>query len=198
MISPKIMEALVKMSALLRARGVRHAVIGGVATSFRSRPRTTQDLDFVLQIPQVTLPGLLEAAAAEGFTFERDLVIRQWTQGGMTLIRYADVVVDWLRPNLPCYQHVIDTAGQIEWQGATLQVASAEGIILTKLIAFRLQDQLDIRSLVSVTRPIDIAWLRGEWNTIADESDPRWVQFESWLRELGQPPVPGGTDVRHP
>ena len=42
------------------ARGIRYAVLGGMATSLRGRPRFTQDIDILLDVPQIALPGLLD------------------------------------------------------------------------------------------------------------------------------------------
>lgn len=62
-----------------------------------------------------------------------------------------------------------------------IRVATAEGLILLKLLAFRLQDQTDIESLVAANRDaLDVDWIKREWQTIFDLDDPRML----WL--LGQ------------
>jgi len=44
-----------------------------------------------------------------------------------------------------------------------IRVASAEGLILLKLLAFRTQDQLDIENLVAANGDqIDVAWIQAE------------------------------------
>ena len=40
------------------AKSIRYALIGGLATLMRGRPRFTQDIDISLNVPQVALPGL--------------------------------------------------------------------------------------------------------------------------------------------
>ena len=40
------------------AKSIRYALIGGLATLMRGRPRFTQDIDILLDVPQVALPGL--------------------------------------------------------------------------------------------------------------------------------------------
>ena len=40
------------------AKSIRYALIGGLATLMRGRPRFTQDIDILLNVPQVALPGL--------------------------------------------------------------------------------------------------------------------------------------------
>lgn len=40
------------------AKSIRYALSGGLATLMRGRPRFTQDIDILLNVPQVALPGL--------------------------------------------------------------------------------------------------------------------------------------------
>lgn len=40
------------------AKSIRYALIGGLATLMRGRPRFTQDIDILLDVSQVALPGL--------------------------------------------------------------------------------------------------------------------------------------------
>lgn len=48
MVPPGVRDAAKKMSAELSSRGVPHAVIGGMAVSAYSPPRTTGDVDFLI------------------------------------------------------------------------------------------------------------------------------------------------------
>ena len=53
-----------------------------------------------------------------------------------------------------------------------------------KLIAFRPQDEADIKDLLAAIRGhIDMNYVRPEFATVADESDPRWGKLEAWLDE---------------
>ena len=45
---------------VLARAGVAYAVIGGLATGYRARPRYTKDIDLLVDVPQVALPALLE------------------------------------------------------------------------------------------------------------------------------------------
>jgi hypothetical protein len=42
------------------AQSIRYAVVGGLATALRGRPRFTQDVDVLLDVPQIMLPALLD------------------------------------------------------------------------------------------------------------------------------------------
>ena len=81
---------------------------------------------------------------------------------------------------LPAYRHVLETASNEQGPAGPIRVATAEGLILMKLLAYRLQDQADIEALVAANRgTIDLGWIQGEWETIFTTDDPRW----RWLEE---------------
>jgi hypothetical protein len=95
----------------------------------------------------------------------------------MTVLRFRGVRIDW-----PVYQHVIDRARLEEWLVSQVRVASPESLILTKLIAFRDQDQIDIASLLAANRDqLDLEYIRQEWSTIAEPDDSSMARFEQML-----------------
>lgn len=180
-----LINGLLRMTALFAQRNVRYALIGGLAASYRSQPRFTQDMDFLLSVPQLALPALLEELRQSGFSFPLEETLRAWTKDHMVVLAYQGVRVDWLKPLLPLYQHVLDRAQTEEWMGQPIRIATPEGLILTKLIAFRPQDQLDIENLLAANAgTIDIAWIRQEWETVGEKGDPHMQQFETMVQRL--------------
>ena len=58
-----------------------------------------------------------------------------------------------------------------------IRIATAEGLILIKLLAYRAQDVVDIENLVAAHRDtLDLDWIRAEWQTVAAADDPRMVR----------------------
>jgi hypothetical protein len=181
-LAPELIEATLLVAEKLDRAQLRYALIGGIAAGFRTHSRSTRDADFLLQIPQIALPGLLSQLEQVGFTFELQSTIRQWTQEHMTVLSYKGIRIDWLKPLIPMYQHVIDRATTENWVGRSIKVASVEGLLLLKVAAFRLQDQLDIESLVAVHGDkLDLDWVRTEWQTIAPLEDLRFEWFMAKL-----------------
>jgi predicted nucleotidyltransferase len=186
-----LLTALLEHARALEQLGLRYALIGGLATGYRSRPRTTQDLDFLLDVPQLALPGLLDDLHARGFSFDTTTIIREWTQHHVAVLSYHQVRVDWLKPVLPIYQHVLDSARPESWLGCTLRIASPEGLILTKLIAFRSQDQADIEKVLAANRgQLDLEFIRREWQTVASLDEHRLGRFETMVAQYYLPPPP--------
>jgi hypothetical protein len=164
------------------ARSIRHALIGGLATSLRGRQRTTQDVDFLIDVPQIHLPGLLDDLIERGFTLDPSVVIPAYVRQHITAFSFGAVRIDWLKPVLPLYIRALAEAQPLDWsEGHTVRVATAEGLILTKMVAFRPQDQIDIETLLTANRDdIDVDLIREEWSPFAATEAGR----TSWLEAV--------------
>lgn len=175
-------RAVESMAEAFDARSIRYALIGGLAVGVRGRPRFTQDVDFLLEVPQVELAELLDDLQKRGFTLEPAVVIKEFVREHLTSFRFGRVRIDWLKPVLPLYARTLADALPVEWtQGHTVRVASAEGLILTKMVAFRPQDQIDIETLLTANRDqIDVDRIREEWVPF-EAAEP---ERSSWLESV--------------
>lgn len=91
--------------------------------------------------------------------------------------------VDWLKPVLPIYSHILDRATDEPWLNGNVRVASTEGLILLKLLASRRQDLADIENLIAASEgALDLEWIRTEWQSVAPLNDRRMVEFETMLQ----------------
>ena len=174
-------EALV---ATLNDRGIRYAIIGGIALIQHTRVRTTDDIDALLAVPQIQMAPLFEALAARGFALDVERATREFRDGGMVSLRYGDVIVDLLRPVIPAYSHVLDRAVETQILGHRVRIGSAEGLIVTKLMAMRPQDESDVRDLLAAyAGRLDLDFVRAELDSFSATNDPRRAKFEAWVSE---------------
>ncbi len=155
--------------------------IGGLAMAIRGRPRATQDGDFLLDVPQLVFPGLLDDLLDRGFSLDPAVVIPEYVREHMTVISFGSIRIDWLKPVLPFYARALADAQPVPWsEGHTVRVATAEGLILTKMVAFRPQDQVDIETLLTVNRDtIDADLIRAEWSPFAASEPERTAWLEA-------------------
>ena len=183
-----LVTAVETLSEVFVERGIEYALLGGIATMLRGRPRFTQDVDILLYVPQVALPGLLDELIRRGFSLDADTVIREFVQHHMTAFRFGVVRIDWLKPVLPLYAHALAAATSIPWTaGHSLRVLAAEGLIITKMVAFRPQDQEDIRTLIAANAAeLNVELIRREWATVADGEEQRTAWLEAALAVTGE------------
>jgi len=183
-----LVTAVETLSEVFVERGIEYALLGGIATMLRGRPRFTQDVDILLSVPQVALPGLLDELIRRGFSLDADTVIREFVQHHMTAFRFGVVRIDWLKPVLPLYAYALAAATSIPWTaGHSLRVLAAEGLIITKMVAFRPQDQEDIRTLIAANAAeLNVELIRREWATVADGEEQRTAWLEAALAVTGE------------
>jgi hypothetical protein len=174
-------KAVESLTEAFDARSVRYALIGGLAFILRGRPRFTQDVDFLIDVPQIVLPGLLADLTDRGLTIDPAVIITDFVRGSMASFLFGRVRIDWLKPVLPLYSRTLADAAPVAWtEGHTVRVATPEGLILTKMVAFRPNDQIDIDALLTVNREtIDLDLIRREWAPFATSEPERTAWLEA-------------------
>jgi hypothetical protein len=189
LLGDELIRAVARLADTFAAHSIRYAVVGGLATALRGRPRFTQDVHVLLDVPQLALPGLLDELAQLGFVFDRATVIREYVREHMTAFRFGSVRIDWLKPVLPLYARTLAEASSLTWTvGHPVRVATAEGLILTKMVSFRPQDQVDIETLVIANRDdLDVGLIRQEWSAVAVGEEARTAWLEETLARLVPP-----------
>jgi hypothetical protein len=185
MVDTELVKVVGTIASVFAHRQVRHALIGGLAVGLRSRPRATKDADFILHVPALAFPGLLEELLEQGFQFDLMDMIKRWSVERFLVLHCGRVRVDWMQPILPVYARVLETAEERPWIDTPIRVATAEGLILTKLISFRPQDQADIETLLIANRAeINIETIRSEWSQVAVGEEERTNWLESAIKRL--------------
>lgn len=148
---------------------------------------------YLLNVSQIVLPRVLESLKERGFEFDLFPTIREWTDHHMVVLSYHGIRVDWLKAVVPAYQQVLARSTEEVWLGRRIRVASAEGLILMKLLAARTQDWLDIENLVAFQRGnLDLKWIDSQWQTMAPADDPRMTRFLELMARAVKPDQSSG------
>jgi hypothetical protein len=184
---PALQQAFEALVTILNERQIRYAIIGGLAVLQHTRARTTDDVDALLAVPQIAMPGLFESLRDAGFSVELSRNIRELRDEGMTSLRFKDVMIDLMRPLIPAYTHILDRAITSQVLGRDVRVASAEGLIVAKLIAMRPQDQADICDLLAAyAGSLDLEFIRAEMDDFTTADDARRGWFENCVIEASR------------
>lgn len=151
-----ILAAMLAVADVLEAEGSRYALIGGLAAAQHGVIRATQDVDFLIAVPALRLPGLLERLRQSGCEIDTGRVLREWASEHLTQFHYQGVPIDWLEPVIPLFQTVLDRAADRDVVGRRVRMVDVEGIILMKMAAFRPEDRNDVEALA-------LAWPNADW-----------------------------------
>jgi predicted nucleotidyltransferase len=161
-VNEHLMPALRAAIDLLDQHGYRYAVIDGVSLSQWGYTRYTLDVDIKVLVPNTeyaTARAVIRAAfpeAARAHIPQNPLIVSVSIQG---------VIVDFLLA-LPGYEEqIIERAVRRDLGGWSIQVCSAEDLIIQKVVAGRSRDWLDVEELLIAQHDrLDEAYIE-EWLT---------------------------------
>ncbi|MDQ6632383.1 MAG: hypothetical protein M3Y82_11630 [Verrucomicrobiota bacterium] len=119
----------------LNAAEVAYMVTGSMASNYWGIPRTTHDLDFVIQLPPSAIPALVTAFSGEFFIQEESIRAAYRPPHQFNAIdTRSELKVDfWLLKNIPFEREMFSRRRKITVFGETAWMATAEDVILHKL-----------------------------------------------------------------
>lgn len=157
--------ALRRAVADLDGLKVRWALIGGLATSVRSVPRFTKDLDFVVAVANDSeAEDVVHRLRGRGYqpveVLEQAYVER--LSGVRLECNDSDVIVDLLFASSGIENEVVASATRLEVLPQLLApVATTGHLIALKTLAGRNQDLTDLGSLIPTASAEDLETARG-------------------------------------
>ena len=162
-------QLLVDCLRRLNRTGVAYYLTGSMASNYWGIPRTTHDLDFVVQLPVSAAPRILQEFSGD-FYIEESAVRAAYKppyQFNAIDTRSALKVDFWLPLPEPFDQEMLRRRMQVTLFGEPAWIATAEDVVLHKLIWNRISPsdrQLgDAAGVVAVqTEALDTRYLR-QW-----------------------------------
>ena len=146
---PALSEAFDRAVDALTQVGASYALIGGFAVAHHGLPRPTQVIDFLVSIPRIELPALLEDFEKRGFTFDAQRVLSELGKDHLSTVCYGGVRVDLLDAVLPLFRQAIHGAIEATIRGRRVRIACPEDLISLKMIACRDDDLRDVRGILA-------------------------------------------------
>ncbi|MBI4565158.1 MAG: hypothetical protein HY716_10745 [Planctomycetes bacterium] len=146
-----------------------YVIYGGLAAGIWGEPRYTDDVDVVIFLHERELPEFLRAAAAHGFSVDEDLAVQHVQVSGWARIPLGDRNSPWhvdlCLGDSPFDQSALARRKKIHLFERAAWVASAEDVILYKLVSGRPVDLVDISGIISRQSGLDEAYLRrwADW-----------------------------------
>lgn len=163
---------------------IRFALIGGQATSVRGQQRVTADIDLVLAVDvagALSLVRQLEDSNFEPlFTDVEEVVQRAFVLP--LRHRSTRIKVDLAVGLSGFEQRTVDRAERVELGGCLTPVATAEDLIIMKLLAGRPRDEQDLQGMV-VAQSEHLDWEYCQ-QTAVELGEAIGVDLAARVREL--------------
>jgi hypothetical protein len=138
--APLHVRVAVRVGEILDGMSLRHMVCGSIASSIHGEPRSTNDIDFVVEFGESDVERLATALSAEFFVDARALLDAARSGASCNAIhRATGIKIDLfrLRDREFSRAELSRSARKSAAPDRTLTVASAEDTILTKLEWYR-------------------------------------------------------------
>ncbi|OHE22939.1 MAG: hypothetical protein A2Z43_06155 [Syntrophobacterales bacterium RBG_19FT_COMBO_59_10] len=148
-----ILEELKRLVERLDEEKIQYALCGGLAMAIYALPRATLDIDIMIESD--SLEKTLRAIDVLGFNLSA--MPMEFHGGKVHIHRLSKIesgtgetlVLDLLIVT-PEIRQAWESRTKVEWEGGTLSVVSAEGLVLLKSFRKSGQDQDDIQYLRSI------------------------------------------------
>lgn len=157
-VAPGVRDAALESAKRLRALGIRHAIVGGIAVGAHGAPRNTTDVDFLVG---------LEAFEASGSI----LVHRSGVP-----VRVGTVPIDLLPAEEPIFE---DALARADDASQPIPVISVEVLVQMKLRALRPHDQEDVRRLIQAGADL------GAIREYLQRTEPPLLSRLDWVLRAG-------------
>jgi hypothetical protein len=162
---PELLALVVRQ---LESTGIDYMIGGSVASSIYGEPRTTRDIDIVIEVGSESLRSLFATFDRSAVYIDDPLPHQHVASGQM--FNVLDIVGGWkvdlvIKKARPFSITEFDRRRHLDVLGVEAMVASPEDVLLTKLewsLLSRSSRQLDdARGIVAVQRDsLDLAYLR--------------------------------------
>jgi hypothetical protein len=155
--------------------GIRYMLSGSFASAHYGVPRSTQDVDFVIEATPAQLQAFIELLSSADYYSDLDAALNALKQQSM--FNVIDHATGWkidliIRKSRPFSIEEFGRRQSVSLQAVLLFVASAEDVVISKLEWAKLaQSRRQIEDAAAI--------LRVRWDTL-DHS-----YLEEWICELG-------------
>lgn len=159
-------EILAKLAVELDSRKIPYMIIGGQAVLLYGEPRLTKDIDITLGVDTDRTDDILACADRLGFKIlvENSAEFIQSTMVLPAQEPTTGIRVDFIFSYSPYERQAIARAKQINLAGTVLRFASAEDLIIHKIIAGRPRDLEDVKGILLKNKGLDkdyiLRWLK--------------------------------------
>jgi hypothetical protein len=188
MVAKPVAATLERALEALSESQTRTAVMGGFAVAIWGHPRSTRDIDLLVDIPAHEREKVIGQLAARGFRAKRDSAIVQVEGGELLQLLYAppdaflDIQADLFLAETEFQRSALSR--RVAMPAASLSenvfVVTCEDLIVFKLLAGRILDRVDAVMLLKSNRVnLDMTYLALWINKLNLQSEWREIERDA-------------------
>ena len=164
---PGIDDAARDFAALFDRHGLPYAIMGGLAVRVHAIPRPTFDVNFTVAVPRDALPALYPEVEQLGYVVS-DAQKGGWidTVGGLPVVKFQVILagrpldIDAFLAETPFQAEVLARRVRVAADGWEAWFVTAEDLVLSKLLAGRPKDRIDVTDTLFIQGDLDVDYLR--------------------------------------
>ncbi|MGA9995518.1 MAG: nucleotidyl transferase AbiEii/AbiGii toxin family protein [Pyrinomonadaceae bacterium] len=155
-------STLQALSDWLETERIPHITIGGVAVSLLAKPRATQDIDAVIWLEENRWEEFLRVGERYGFIPRLSGALEFAAKARVFLLKHQEsgISVDISCGALEFEKEMIERAATLAIGPLQLRVPTPEDLIITKAVAHRSKDLIDIETILGFYQNLDLSRIR--------------------------------------
>lgn len=170
-----VAEVFRRIMTALDQAGIAYMLAGSFASAYYGAPRTTQDIDLVVEATPAQLRTFVQLLSGNEYYVDLDTALEAHRR--QSLFNVVDMATGWkidliIRKSRAFSEEEFRRRKRVDVQGVALFVASAEDVVVSKLEWAKLaQSQRHIEDVAGI--------LRMRWESLDR------AYLEKWILELG-------------
>lgn len=138
-------EILQFVCSYLNQNNIEYVVVGGVAVMYHGVPRTTVDIDFIIQLDDSAIPAFVDFLNSKGFTAStEDLRAALDEKSHSTFFFKKSLLrLDIQGVNSEFDKMTLERAFSVDMLGSSVMIGSAEDTLVNKILFRGEQDMRD-------------------------------------------------------
>ena len=165
-----LLPVLSSLAEWFKVEKVSYTIIGGVAMGLIAQARATQDVDAVVWLDLEDAADFINSGRRFGFVPRLEDAVSFARRSRVLLLRHSDtqINVDLSCGVLPFEREMIDRATEFKTSELIWKVATPEDLIITKAVAHRGRDLIDVDNLLTIYPDLDLPRIRYWVSEFAD------------------------------
>jgi hypothetical protein len=178
-------EKIVAVARALEGAGIPHAFGGALALTYYATPRATHDIDLNLFVAASEVARVVEALSPLGISFG-PAELQRITREGQGRAFWEGTPLDLFFSYDSLHGSCMERRRSVAFGSETLQVLSAEDLVLFKVIFDRAKDWRDVAELTFAGgEHVDWDYVRTWLGRILAPEDPRHARLEAVIASGG-------------